>query len=232
MSRERRKRKQQHVLFRWLIFILGLLIMSFGIVLMIKANLGSAPWDVFHIGLKLNFGLTIGTWSIIVGIAVIGVTSILTRAWPKLGALVNMVLVGVFIDIFMFLLTWLEPTHVLLRLGLLIAGILINGYGIGLYIAPQCGAGPRDSLMLAVAERTKWKVQYVRSGMEVLVLLAGWLLGGPVFIGTVLFTFGIGTVVGYTLPQCQKTVDRWLSRLGAVSVPETQQKIDSQAVKL
>lgn len=214
MDRGEQKRKQQRLLFRWLIFMVGLIIMSFGIVLMIKANLGSAPWDVLHIGLTINLGLTIGTWSIIMGVIVIGVTCLLTRTWPQLGALANMLFVGIFIDIFMYAFAWLEPTELWFRVALLLSGIIIIGYGIGLYIAPKCGAGPRDSLMLALTEKLGWKVQYVRGAMEVVVLLAGWLLGGPVFLGTILFTFGIGSVVGYTLPQCQKLVDKWLAAIG------------------
>jgi uncharacterized membrane protein YczE len=193
---------------RWLIFMIGLIIMAFGIVLMIRAELGSAPWDVFHIGLTIQLGLTIGTWSILVGFFIIGLTALLTRSWPQWGAFINMLLVGVFIDIFM-LVPWIQtPSFFLGQLSMLIIGIVIVGYGIGLYIAPRCGAGPRDSLMLALTQITGWKVQWVRGAMELIVLASGWWLGGPVFIGTILFSLGIGSIVGFTLPQCQSFVDR------------------------
>lgn len=201
------------LLVRWIIFTVGLIVMAFGIAMMIKAELGSAPWDVFHIGLTLQFGLTIGTWSIIVGILIIALTSALTKSWPQLGALANMVLVGVFIDIFMYLFAWYEPTHLAVQLIMLIMGIGIIGLGIGIYIAPNCGAGPRDSLMLALTQITGWKVQYVRAMMEVIVLLIGWILGGPVFIGTLLFCMSIGSVVGVTLPLCQRVVDQILQQV-------------------
>jgi uncharacterized membrane protein YczE len=190
--------------------MVGLVIMSFGISMMIKADLGSAPWDVLHIGLTLQLGLTVGSWSIIMGFLIIGATSFLTKEWPQLGAFINMVLVGVFIDIFLWILP--APEGFVLKLAMLLLGILIIGYGIGLYIAPKLGAGPRDSLMLALTLRTGWKVQWVRSSMEVIVLTAGWLLGGPVFIGTLLFCFGIGSVVGFTMPQCQRMVDILIER--------------------
>ncbi|GAA0354700.1 YitT family protein [Bacillus horti] len=233
MSGEAHSRKFHRLLVRWLIFGLGLIIMSFGIVMMIKADFGSAPWDVFHIGLYLKFGLSIGMWSIIAGIVVITISSMITKSWPQLGALINMLLVGVFIDFFMYVFSWLNPTFWVIKLLLLLAGILICGYGIGLYIAPKCGAGPRDSLMLALTQLTGWKVQYVRGGIEVVVLIAGWLLGGPVFLGTILFTFGIGTVVGYTLPQCQYSVDKLLSKIdrsndkdGGVLTPVISEKVN------
>ncbi|MDE5413727.1 YczE/YyaS/YitT family protein [Alkalihalobacterium chitinilyticum] len=202
--------KRKKLGLRWGIFMLGLVIMSFGIALMITADLGSAPWDVLHIGLTLQLGLTIGTWSIIMGFVIIGVTTLLTKEWPQVGAFVNMVLVGVFIDIFLFVLS--TPSSFIGKLIMLVSGIIIIGYGIGLYIAPKCGAGPRDSLMLAITEKTKLKVQWVRSAMEIVVLTTGWLLGGPVFIGTLIFCFGIGSVVGITLPQCQRLVDRLIER--------------------
>nr|WP_236838753.1 YitT family protein [Caldalkalibacillus salinus] len=189
------------------------MVMAFGIVLMIKADLGSAPWDVLHIGLTLQMGLTIGTWSIIVGIFIILLTTLLTKERPQLGAILNMLFVGMFIDLFVYLLAWFEPEGIIIQLITLVLGMLIMGYGIGLYIAPNCGAGPRDSLMLALTQLTSWKVQYVRGAMEVVVLAIGWLLGGPVFIGTLLFCFGIGSIVGVTLPHCQKMVDKLLQSL-------------------
>jgi uncharacterized membrane protein YczE len=198
---------------RWLIFMIGLIIMAFGIVLMIRAELGSAPWDVLHIGLEIQLGLTIGTWSIIMGVFIIALTAYLTKARPQLGAVVNMFLVGVFIDLFM-LVPWIQkPDTFIGQLIMLLLGIIIIGYGIGLYIAPKCGAGPRDSLMLALTQITGWKVQWARGAMEIVVLASGWLLGGPVFIGTVVFCLGIGTIVGFTLPQCQQLVDTLLDTL-------------------
>ena len=205
---------------RWFIFMVGLMVMAFGVTLMIEAEMGSAPWDVLHIGLFLQFGLTIGTWSILVGLFIVALTAILTKSWPPAGAIVNMLLVGVFIDVFM-LIPWLDtPASWLGQLMMFLLGLFIGGFGIGLYIAPKCGAGPRDSLMLALTQLTGWKVQWVRASMEVIVLLCGWLLGGPVFIGTLIFTFGIGHIVGFTLPQCQKFVDKItnLKHFGGVQV--------------
>ncbi|EGL83515.1 protein of unknown function DUF161 [Caldalkalibacillus thermarum TA2.A1] len=208
MRGEQRRSASSVWVIRWLIFMLGLMVMSFGIVLMIRADMGNAPWDVFHIGLYYQFGLTIGLWSILVGIAIIALTWLLTRTKPQAGAVINMLLVGVFIDLFL-LLPWLKtPGHWGGQLVMLLVGIVVMGYGIGLYIAPRCGAGPRDGLMIAISEKTGWKVQWVRTGMEMVVLIAGWLLGGPVFVGTLLFSLLIGPIVGFTLPQCQTVVDK------------------------
>lgn len=208
MRRRDELSKGQVFFIRWLIFTVGLMVMAFGIVLMIRAELGNAPWDVLHIGLNIQLGLTIGLWSIIAGIVIIGVTCLLTKSLPKAGAIANMVLVGLFIDMYMLMPWIMTPDSWLGKLVMLLAGIVIMGYGIGLYIAPQCGAGPRDSLMLAITELTGWKVQWVRASMEVFVLALGWLLGGPVFVGTLIFCFTIGPIVGFSLPQCHRVVEK------------------------
>jgi uncharacterized protein len=195
---------------RWLIFLAGLIVMSLGIVLMIEADLGVAPWDVLHIGLTKQIGLTVGSWSIIIGFCIITITSILNKEWPQLGVFLNMVFVGVFIDIFRIFID--TPATTIGQYVMLLIGVIVCGYGIGLYIAPRCGAGPRDSLMIAITEKSGWKVQHVRLLMEIIVLTIGWSLGGPVFIGTILFSLTIGNIVGFTLPQCQRLVDGMIER--------------------
>jgi uncharacterized membrane protein YczE len=184
--------------------------MSLGISLTILAGLGSAPWDVLHIGLTEQLGLTVGTWTIIMGFLLLVAATILTKEKPKLGAYLNMLLVGLFVDFFLFVLP--QPDVLLVQALMLTAGILVMGFGIGVYISPQCGAGPRDSLMLAVAERTRFTVAQVRVTMEVIVLFFGWLLGGPVFIGTILFSLTIGHVTGVSLTWCRTWVDRRMER--------------------
>ncbi|MED2972385.1 YitT family protein [Fictibacillus sp. B-59209] len=197
---------------KWLVFFMGLLIMSFGISLMIKANLGSAPWDVLHIGLYYQFGLSIGTWSIIIGFLIIGATSWLTKKWPQAGAFLNMLFVGIFIDGYLMLPFFKTPDSTAAAIIMLAAGLIINGFGIGLYIASDCGAGPRDSLMLALTEKTGKKVAHIRLFMELFVLAGGWLLKGPVSLGTILFCVSIGSIVGYTLSFCKKIVNYWIER--------------------
>jgi len=197
---------------RWSAFFLGIAVMAFGIALTIRAELGIAPWDVLHIGLMLNFGLTVGSWSIIVGFFILALSSLLLKSWPKIGAFFNMLFVGIFIDLYLFLPLIVTPQSFLGKLLMLIAGVLVLGIGMGLYIAAGLGAGPRDSLMLALTQLTKLKVQYVRFGMESVVLLIGWLLGGPVFIGTIIVTVMIGPVAGYTLPFFQKLVSKLIAR--------------------
>jgi uncharacterized protein len=200
------------VVFSWAVFLIGLIIMSFGIALMIRANLGSAPWDVLNIGLYRHFGLTVGTWSIIIGILIVGSTSLLTKTLPKAGAVANMILVGIFIDF--FLNHFGTPQTIVGRGLMLLLGILVNGVGTSVYISARIGAGPRDSLMLYLVEKMGMKLTHVRRIMEAIVLVIGWSLGGPVNVGTLTYVFLIGSIVGRSLPLCEKWVEKWIERSG------------------
>ncbi|MBN8194038.1 YitT family protein [Bacillus sp. NTK074B] len=196
---------------RWSFFFIGLLVLSFGISLTIKGkDLGIGPWDVFHYGLFKQLGLTIGTWSIIVGFIILFVTGVGTKSFPKAGAFINMLLIGIFIDLFNFVLP--DPHSLVAQAVVFAMGIVVIGYGIGLYVSADLGAGPRDSLMLLVVEKTGWKVQWVRNGMEIIVFFFGWLLGGPVGVGTVIIALGLGSIVGFSLPQSKKLLHSLIER--------------------
>ncbi|TWT03452.1 YitT family protein [Planomicrobium sp. CPCC 101079] len=197
--------------YRWLFFLCGLVVMALGFTLTIKGNkLGIGPWDVLHVGLYMNFGLTIGTWAIVAGLVIIALTAVLTRRIPQVGTFLNMVLVGVFIDIFNFIIPDIET-----MLGQIIVfalGIILAGVGIGFYVAPKIGAGPRDSLMLFVVEKTGLSISVVRAGIEVAVAFAGWLLGGPVGIGTIAVALTTGRIVQFTLPWFEKTLKKIIGK--------------------
>jgi uncharacterized protein len=196
---------------RWSFFTIGLLVLAFGITLTIKGkDLGIGPWDVFHYGLFLKFGLTIGTWSIIAGLVILLITGLATKSFPKIGAFLNMLLIGLFIDFFNFIIP--DTSSIVVQSILFAAGTIIVGYGIGLYVSADFGAGPRDGLMLLIVEKTGWKIQWVRNGIEVAVFLLGWMLGGPVGIGTVIIAFFLGSVVGVSLPQCQRLLRMMIAR--------------------
>ncbi|MFD2680739.1 YczE/YyaS/YitT family protein [Bacillus seohaeanensis] len=196
---------------RWTFFTIGLLVLSLGITLTIKGkDLGIAPWDVFHYGLFEKFGLTIGTWSIIVGLFILLITGLASKSFPKIGAFLNMVLIGVFIDIFNYIIP--DPEAYWMQAIVFVAGIFVIGYGVGLYISADLGAGPRDSLMLLITEKTGWKIQWVRNGMESTIFFFGWLIGGPIGVGTVIIALFQGTVVGFSLPQCQRFLKYLLTK--------------------
>ena len=191
------------VIWRWTFFLVGMMIMSLGISMTIKGQkLGIAPWDVLNVGLYKNFGLSIGTWGIITGFIIIVSTAAVLKEWPKIGTWLNMILIGLFIDLF----NWLLPDIATMGAQILMfsAGVIVIGYGVGIYISPNIGAGPRDSLMLVLVNKTGASIKKVRTTLEVIVALVGWLFGGPVGIGTVLIALFLGQIAHYTLPQSRK----------------------------
>ncbi|KKB36366.1 YczE/YyaS/YitT family protein [Bacillus thermotolerans] len=198
---------------RLIIFIVGLLLMSLGIVLSIRADLGATPWDALHVGLYEQFGLTVGTWSVLTGVLILGAASLYLREWPQFGAYLNMLLVGLFIDLFLMMPMIVTPMHFMGKLMMFITGIVVMAYGMAFYLSARLGAGPRDSFMLAVMKKTGWKVSHVRRGMEVIVMIAAWLIGGPIHIGTLLFSVCMGTAVGVSMPQCQRFSDIIISKV-------------------
>jgi len=190
-------------LWRWAFYFAGLFVVSLGISMTIKGyRLGVGPWDVLHVGLYKNLGLTIGSWSIISGLVIIVVTAAFLKEWPKIGTWLNMILLGIFIDFF----NWVIPDYETLgaQSVIFVLGIIVMGYGAGLYISPNIGAGPRDSLMLLVVDKFGMSIKRARTIIEVIVALLGWLLGGPIGVGTVVIALLLGQLVHYTLPLNRK----------------------------
>jgi len=195
--------RKKILLWRWIFFLAGLMVMSLGISMTIKGQrLGIAPWDVLHVGLYQNLGLTIGSWGIITGFIIILSTSAVMRQWPKIGTWINMVLIGLFIDLF----NWLLPDFSTLwgQVIIYVLGVIVLSYGVGIYVSPNMGAGPRDSLMLILVKKWGVSIKVVRTGIEITVAIIGWLLGGPVGVGTVLIALLSGQIIQIALPQCQK----------------------------
>jgi uncharacterized protein len=196
---------------RWSFFVFGLIILALGAALTIEGKLlGAGPWDVFHYGMFLKLGLTIGTWSIIIGFLLLAAASIATKRVPKIGAFLNMLLLGLFIDFFLWLLPGIDSF--IGALLFFVLGVILMGYGVGLYVSAELGSGPRDSIMLLIVDKTGWSLQWVRNGMEVLVLILGWALGGPVGVGSVLIALFLGPIVGFSLPQCKTLLKNLLEK--------------------
>ena len=180
---------------RLLIMTVGLALFAFGIVMTIKANIGYAPWDVFHAGIAGKTGLSLGTISILVGVAVGIIVTVLGEK-VGLGTILNMVLVGIFIDVFFLLLPLAE--NLIIGLTMLFAGLLAISVGTYLYIRTAFGAGPRDSLMVVMARKTKLSAGVCRGVMELVVTIIGWFLGGMVGAGTVIIVISIGFFIQMT----------------------------------
>lgn len=174
--------------------VFGLFLFAFGIVTTMKASLGFSPWDVLHAGVAKSVGITIGTASILSSLVLIAIVA-LTGEKLGLGTILNMVLIGVFTDLILFLNILPMPTLLPLRIAMLLAGIVIISLGSLFYIRSGFGAGPRDSLMVVLTRKTGLAVGLCRSLIEGVVVLVGWLLGGPVGIGTLIAALAIGFII-------------------------------------
>lgn len=175
----------------------GLALYGLSIALMVRANLGLNPWDVFHQGLSELTGLSLGTIIVIIGAAVL-LFWIPLRQRPGIGTISNVFLIGIWSDVSL----WLVPnaSSLILAWAMLLGGIFLNGVAGGAYIGAGLGPGPRDGLMTGLVKRTGGSVRLIRTGIEVFVVVAGWMLGGTVGLGTVLYALAIGLIVHRMLP--------------------------------
>jgi uncharacterized membrane protein YczE len=176
----------------------GLILYGASMALMLRAALGLDPWDVFHQGVSGQVGLSIGMVVNLTGVVVL-LLWIPLRQRPGIGTVANVVMIGTAMDLSLRVIPPIEG--LVFQTAALIASIVVNGLAGALYIGAGLGPGPRDGLMTGLARRTGWSLRLVRTGIEVTVLALGWLLGGTVGVGTLLYAFGIGPLVQFFLPM-------------------------------
>ena len=176
----------------------GLWLYGASIAVMLEAALGLEPWGVLNEGVMEQTPLSFGAVVCLIGAAVL-LLWIPLRQKPGVGTVANVILIGVAVDVTAPLIPDVDGYA---ARGLLLAlGILANGLAGGLYIGAGLGPGPRDGLMTGLARRTGWPLRRVRTGIELVVLACGWLLGGTVGIGTVAYALAIGPLVQFFLPR-------------------------------
>lgn len=182
--------------------ITGLAFFGFGITLFIRANLGLAPWDIFHKGLSEKLDVSIG-------LVIVGVGLLLLLLWiplrqkPGVGTVLNALEIGFVVNLTKPLIG--EPDQLVMRTFMVIAGVLVIALGSALYIGAGLGSGPRDGLMLGLSQRSIGgrgiSIRVARTTIELTVMIAGLFLGGSIGIGTLIFMFGIGPLVQLVLPR-------------------------------
>ncbi|MGH3493299.1 MAG: YczE/YyaS/YitT family protein [Sciscionella sp.] len=178
--------------------LVGLVLYGMSDALLVRGNLGLDPWDVLHQGVSRHTGLTIGTVSILTGVVVLASWALL-RQRPGVGTVCNVFCIGLSLDATLALL---PPVNALpVRIGLTLGGVLLNGVATASYIGARLGPGPRDGLMTGISARSGRSIRLVRTGIEVSVLVTGWLLGGTFGVGTVLYAVAIGPLTQFFLPH-------------------------------
>src|ERR1700754_128906 len=204
----------RNVTLRGLALLVGLSGYGFSMAVMVRAGLGLDPWDVFHQGLTRHTGMTIGVASAVVGVAVL-LAWIPLRNRPGIGTIANVIVIAVTVDTGLWLLS--TPTSLPVRIAMMVGAVVLNAFSTVLYIGAALGPGPRDGLMTGLVVRPGLSVRLIRTSIEATVLAVGWLLGGTVGVGTVLYAFGSGPLVQFFV---RMTPDRLLAVSGWASVAQ------------
>lgn len=183
---------------RFLFYIIGLVIVSFGVSLTIKADLGAGAWDALNVGLSNVIGLTVGSWVIIVGLVLIFLNAYLLKTKPEFLAAFTIVIVGFLIDFWLlFVLKNWTPTNNYVVLGI---GLVTLSIGISIYLQAKFPLIPIDNLMIALKARLKINLMVAKTIGEITALLLAFLFNGPIGIGTLLITFLIGPMIQLLFP--------------------------------
>ncbi|HOC12299.1 MAG TPA: hypothetical protein PKJ61_00275 [Propionicimonas sp.] len=184
--------------------LVGLVLYGVSMAMLVRSGLGVDPWDVFHQGLANHVPLSFGQVTIAVG-ALVLLLWIPLRQRPGLGTLLNVIVIGLAADAGLALIpiaeSWLAGT------GLMLGGVAANGLAGALYVGARLGPGPRDGLWVALTQRTGHSIRLVRTVLEVTVVAVGWLLGGVVGIGTVVYALAIGPLVQLFMPWVEVRLD-------------------------
>ncbi|MGW4095322.1 membrane protein YczE [Mycobacterium sp. NPDC004974] len=177
---------------RGALLLIGLCGYGASMAMMVRAGLGLDPWDVFHQGLTRHTPLSLGMASAVVGVVVL-LAWIPLRNRPGIGTVANVIVIAVMVDATLAILP--APSAMPVRIAMMTGAVVLNAISTVLYIGAGLGPGPRDGLMTGLVARTGLSVRLVRTGIEATVLAVGWLMGGTVGIGTVIYAFGIGPLV-------------------------------------
>lgn len=195
----------RHLPERLVRLVVGLFLYGFTMAMMVESTLGLDPWDVFHEGVAKQVPLTFGQVVIVTG-AVVLLLWIPLKQMPGIGTVLNVIIIGLAADFGIAVID--QPDNIWLRGLLLVGGVVGNGFAGALYIGAQLGPGPRDGLWLGLVRRTSRSVRFWRTAIEITVLAVGFLLGGTVGVGTVLYALTIGPIVQFFLPMTHVVVAR------------------------
>ncbi len=180
--------------------LIGLFLFGWSMAMMVESDLGLMPWDVFHQGVAQHVSLTFGQVVIVTG-ALVLLLWIPLRQWPGLGTILNVFLIGLAADLGLKVMS--QPEALWAQIFLVVGGIVVNGIASALYIGVHLGTGPRDGLSMALNRITGRSVRLMRTGVEIIALVIGVILGGTIGIGTILYAVGVGPLLQLFLPLVQ-----------------------------
>jgi uncharacterized membrane protein YczE len=196
---------------RVLFYLVGLLILSMGVTFTIQSDLGAGPWDALNVGLSSTFGLTVGSWVIIVGLILILLNAFLLGAKPDVFAVFTIVIVGGLIDFWMiYVFNMLHPSSLLFKLLVLIIGLIFLSLGIAIYLQAKYPLIPIDRFMLSIQYRLKVNLMVAKTIGELTALILALLFHGPIGIGTILIALSVGPLVQLFFPRIEHFKEKWI----------------------
>lgn len=195
---------------RLLFFILGLVIMTFGVCMTIKvADIGVGAWDALNVALTEKVGLSVGKWVMIDGAILVLVNSLLVKRRPAILSLFTIVVIGSLVDFWLMTFFQLFEVHGLVaKIAMLLVGILIIGFGAAIYIQAKFPQSPIDNFMLAIKERFRVNLMMAKTIGEITALIPAFLLHGPISYGTIIITFTVGPAIQLFFPTFEKLMQR------------------------
>ncbi|WP_419954133.1 YczE/YyaS/YitT family protein [Neobacillus niacini] len=197
--------------YRFLFFLIGLTIMTFGVCLTIKAELGAGAWDALNVALTEWLGFTIGTWIIIDGAVLVIINSLLVKRRPEILSILTIILIGSLVDLWMFFVfESMKVSGLSLKIVTLLLGIFIIGFGAAIYLQAKFPSSPIDSFMMAIRERFRVNLMIAKTIGELIALVPALILQGPIGIGTIIITFTIGPFIQLCFPYFEKRMNRLL----------------------
>ena len=182
--------------------ILGLTLFGLGEALLIVSNLGVTPWTVFAEGVAKNLNISIGLATFLVSISIL-ILWIPLKQKIGVGTISNAIIIAITIDLFVYLLPY--SSNIVLSIFEMIFGILLVGVGSGTYLITNLGPGTRDGLMKGISENFKKPIYIIRLSIEITVVILGWILGGTVGLGTLMFAILIGPIISVSLVTIKST---------------------------
>jgi uncharacterized membrane protein YczE len=190
---------------RIVFYLTGLLILSFGVTLTIKSDLGAGPWDALNVGLSTTIGLTVGSWVIIVGLILIVINAFLLQEKPDVFAFFTILIVGGLIDFWLlYIFNQFEPTGLISKTIVLFLGLILLALGIAVYLQAKYPLIPIDRFMLAIRHRIKVNLMVAKTIGELTALILALIFKGPIGIGTIIIALSVGPFVQLFFPPLEK----------------------------
>ncbi|SDZ84622.1 hypothetical protein SAMN05421743_101402 [Thalassobacillus cyri] len=185
----------------FLIYFIGISVLTLGITLTIQSQLGTSPFDALLVGLYRTFGLTIGSWEIVVGSAMVLLNAAALKAKPEILAILTSIITGIGIDTWLFLLgEWLIPNHLFEQVLLVLLGILLGGIGIAIYLESDFAPNPMDRSMVILTDKTSWSFSRSRAIISMVLVIIAFLFNGAIGIGTLLNALITGVIIQWVRP--------------------------------